>query len=234
MLPVTQQDQIAKTQFHNVAALWARVSKLAAKKKSILVFAAGNDDILTSIPPESRNESSIVVTAVDKRLYPTVFTNYGPCSDISAPGKGIYSSYPSSTFQSCDGTSMSAPIVSGTIALMKSLKKDLTVEQARNVLYSTGADVYGWIPPMVLVDKALEATKNEDFQRRERQMRPVPDIENFDSNSGGIPDTKEIVVDESPRPANPNADETDYDAIRRQIAEYQQKIKELEKLLPKK
>ena len=117
---------------------------------------------------------------------------------------------------------------------MKSLKKDLTVEQARNVLYSTGADVYGWIPPMVLVDKALETTKNGDFQRKERQMRPVPDIENFDSNSGGIPDTKEIVVDEPPRPANPNSDETDYDAIRRQIAEYQQKIRELEKLLPKK
>lgn len=234
VLPVTQQDQIAKTQFHNVAALWARVSKLAAKKKSILVFAAGNDDILTSIPPENRNESSIVVTAVDKRLYPTVFTNYGPCSDISAPGKGIYSSYPSSTFQSCDGTSMSAPIVTGTIALMKSLKKDLTVEQARNVLYSTGADVYGWIPPMVLVDKALEATKNGDFQRKERQMRPVPDIENFDSNSGGVPKKEEIVVDETPKPANPNTDETDYEAIKRQIAEYQQKIRELEKLLPKK
>ena len=234
VLPVNQQDQIARTQFHNIAALWARVSKLAAKKKSILVFAAGNDDILTSIPPENRNESSIVVTAVDKKLYPTVFTNYGPCSDISAPGKGIYSSYPSSTFQSCDGTSMSAPIVTGTIALMKSLKKDLTVEQARNVLYSTGADVYGWIPPMVLVDNALEATQKGNFQRKERQMRPVPDIENFDSNSGGVPDKEEIVVDETPRAANPNTDETDYDAIRRQIAEYQQKIKELEKLLPKK
>lgn len=33
VLPVTQQDQIARTQFHNVAALWARVSKLAAKKR---------------------------------------------------------------------------------------------------------------------------------------------------------------------------------------------------------
>lgn len=98
---------------------------------------------------------------------------------------------------------MSAPIVTGTIALMKSLKKDLTVEQARNVLYSTGADVYGWIPPMVLVDKALESTKNGDFQRRERQMRSVPDIENFDSNSGGVPDKEEIVVDAPPRPAPP-------------------------------
>ena len=235
VLPITQQDKIAKTQFHNVAALWARVSRLAAKKNCILVFAAGNDDILTSIPPENRNESSIVVTAVDKRLYPTVFTNYGPCSDISAPGKNICSSFPSSTFQSCDGTSMSAPIVTGTIALMKSLKKDLTIEQARNVLYSTGADVYGWIPPMVLVDKALTAIKNGDFQRKERRMRPVPDNENIDSNSGEIPDKNEMVIDEHSLPTSPNNNgETDYDAIRRQIAEYQKKIDELKKLLPKK
>lgn len=54
---------------------------------------------------------------------------------------------------------MAAPIVTGTIALMKSLKKDITVAQARNVLYKTGADVYGYIPPMVLVDKALMAVK---------------------------------------------------------------------------
>ena len=32
----------------------------------ILVFAAGNDDILSSVPPENRNASSIVVAAVDK------------------------------------------------------------------------------------------------------------------------------------------------------------------------
>ena len=231
VLPVAQQDEISKTQFHNVAALWARVSKLAAKKKCILVFAAGNDDILTSIPPENRNESSIVVTAVDKRMYPTIFTNYGPCSDISAPGKGIYSSYPSSTFQSFDGTSMSAPIVTGTIALMKSIKKDVTVEQARNVLYSTGADVYGWIPPMVLVDKALEATKRGDFQRVKRQLHPVP--EDIDLHSGVIPESDKAEIVERPAPTQPNqGSETDYEAIKRKIAEYQKKIDELEKLLP--
>ena len=234
VLPVEQQNEIAKTQFHNVAALWARVCKLAAKKRSVLVFAAGNDDILTSIPPENRNISSIVVTSVDKRLYPTVFTNYGPCSDISAPGKDIYSSFPSNTFQSFDGTSMSAPIVAGTIALMKSIRKDLTVEQVRNVLYSTGADVYGWIPPMVLVDKALEATQKGDFRRIERSMHSVPDNVGIDLHSGQLPD-KEMEFIEEPTPTRPTpSEETDYDAIRKQIAEYQKKIRELEKLLPKK
>lgn len=235
VLPVEQQAEIAKTQFQNVAFLWARVCKLAAKKNTILVFAAGNDDILTSIPPENRNASSIVVTAVDKRLYPTVFTNYGPCSDISAPGKGIYSSFPSNTFQSCDGTSMAAPIVTGTIALMKSLKKDITVAQARNVLYKTGADVYGYIPPMVLVDKALMAVKNGDFSEpTERKIKPVPEGEGDESAAN----RQQPIVD-TPPSANTDTptsqgNETDYDAIRRKIAEYKQKIEELERLLPQK
>lgn len=238
VLPVEEQDKIANTQFRNVAALWARVCKLAAKKRSILVFAAGNDDILTSIPPENRNESSIVVTAVDKRMYPTVFTNYGPCSDISAPGKGIYSSFPTSSFQSCDGTSMAAPIVAGAVALMKSIKKDLTVEQARNALYSTGADVYGWIPPMVLIDKALDATKKGNFKRVEREGRNIPDNVNVHLHSGKIPVNSggvDIPGNPPPAQATPSpSEETDYEAIKRQIAEYQKKIEELKQLLPKK
>ena len=237
VLPVEQQGEIAKTQFHNVAALWARICKLAAKKNTILVFAAGNDDILTSIPPENRNESSIVVTSVDKRMYPTVFTNYGPCSDVSAPGKSIYSSFPNNSFQVCDGTSMSAPIVTGTIALMKSIKKDITISQARNVLFSTGADVYGWIPPMVLVDKALEATKNGNFKRIAREGRSVPDNVDVHLHSGKVPVDGDRIVEITtpvaiPMPTPQQGADTDYDAIRRKISEYKKKIEELERLLP--
>jgi len=231
-LPVEEQKQIAQQQFKNVEMLWARVCKLAAQKNTILVFAAGNDDILSSIPPENRNESAIVVAAVDENLYPTDFTNYGPCSDISAPGKDIYSSYPRGDFKSFDGTSMAAPIVTGTIALMKSLKKDLTVEQARNVLYKTGADVYGFIPPMVLVDKALQGVKRGDFSApKERAMKPVPNGEGDDSAAGSA----SPIISQPVSPVSPiESNETDYDAIRRKIAEYKRKISELEKLLPKK
>jgi subtilisin family serine protease len=234
MLPVEQQEQIARQQFKNVEKLWARLCTLAAKKNCILVFAAGNDDILSSVPPENRNQSSIVVTAVDKNLYPTNFTNYGPCSDISAPGKEIYSSFPRGSFQSCDGTSMAAPIVAGTIALMKSLKKDLTVLQARNVLYKTGADVYGNIPPMVLVDKALAGVQCGDFSvPNERQIRPVPDGNGDDSAAGKVHPVQEVDAPINQVPPQ-LSNETDYDAIRRQIDEYKKKIGELEKLLPNK
>lgn len=232
-LPVEQQEQIAKQQFKNVEKLWTRVCKLAASKNCILVFAAGNDDILSSVPPENRNESAIVVAAVDINLYPTDFTNYGSCSDISAPGKSIYSAYPRGSFKSFDGTSMAAPIVTGTIALMKSLKKDLTTVQARNCLYSTGSDVYGWIPPMVLVDKALQGVKAGKFSKpKERKIKPVPDGAGDRSAARHtIPITESPTI---PNPTPDNSNETDYDAIRRQIAEYKEKINELEKLLPKK
>ena len=232
-LPVEQQNEIARQQFKNIEKLWARVCSIAAKKNCILVFAAGNDDILSSIPPENRNESSIVVAAVDRNLYPTDFTNYGPCSDISAPGKSIYSSYPRGDFKSFDGTSMAAPIVTGTIALMKSIKKDLTVVQARNVLYKTGSDVYGFMPPMVLVDKALAGVKRGDFSTpRERIMKSVPNGGGDESAANkGAPISTAPVAD-VPSPSQQKGDETDYDAIRRKIAEYKRKISELEKLLP--
>ena len=230
-LPVEEQDQIARQQFKNVEKLWSRVCSLAAKKRTILVFAAGNDDILSSIPPENRNTSAIVVAALDKRLYPTDFTNYGPCSDISAPGKDILSSYPNNTFKSFDGTSMAAPIVTGTIALMKSLKKDITVTQARNVLYKTGSDVYGFIPPMVLVDNALMGVKRGDFSTpKERPIRPVPNG-NGDKASG---DSGSPAIDEPVNTQPAQKDETDYEAIRRKIAEYKKKISNLERLLPNK
>lgn len=232
-LPVEQQNEIARQQFKNVERLWARVCSIAAKKNCILVFAAGNDDILSSIPPENRNESSIVVAAVDKNMYPTDFTNYGPCSDISAPGKGIYSSYPRGGFKSFDGTSMAAPIVTGTIALMKSIKKDLTVVQARNVLYKTGSDVYGFMPPMVLVDKALAGVKRGDFSTpKERTMKSVPNGGGDESAANQMSPISKTPVADVTSPPQQKRDETDYDAIRRKIAEYKRKIEELERLLP--
>lgn len=249
-LPVEVQDQIARTQFKNVEKLWNRVCKIASNKKAILVFAAGNDDIISSIPPENRTAAAITVGAVDQNFYPTDFTNYGPCTDISAPGKEIYSSFPVKDFRSFDGTSMAAPIVSGTVALMKCLKKDLSVEQARNVLYKTGGNVYGNMPPIVQLNLALEAVKKGDFSApATREMHPVPGAA-IDSTNGDTPaswtdspvgtiavepDRNNVIVNPSPVgdvTAQATENESDYDAIRRLIAIYKQKITELEGQLP--
>ncbi len=209
-LSAEQQEKIARTQYKNEEVLWNRVCKLSAEKRCILVFAAGNDHILSIIPPENRNKSAITVAAVDSKLRATDFTNYGPGTDISAPGKDINSSVPTSTLMMQDGTSMAAPIVSGVVALMKSINKDITVEQVSNVLYNTGAKTSGNVPPMVLADKALKDTKDGVFDRRGGEAAPAP------GSQEGI----------------------DRDAILRQIEEYkrriadcEQKVEELEALL---
>ena len=175
ILPVAEQEKIAATRFKNMEKLWLRISEIASRHNSILVFAAGNDDIISAIPPENRNGISIAVGAVDKNLYPTEFTNYGPMTDISAPGQSIMSAMPGGKLGMGDGTSMAAPIVTGVVALMKSLKKDITAEQALNVMFRTGVSVYGNMPPMVQINLALEAVKKGDFSApAPRPIIPVP------------------------------------------------------------
>lgn len=172
ILPVEAQDEIAKTRFRNEAYFWKRVCDIAAKKNTILVFSAGNNAILSAIPPENRNASTIVVGAINEKLQPSEFSNYGIGTHVSAPGSGILSSMKGGGLEFMDGTSMSAPIVAGTIALMKSLKKDLTVEQARNVLQRTGMPVCDEMPPRILADKALEAVKRGDFSAPAAGQQP--------------------------------------------------------------
>ena len=85
---------------------------------------------------------------------------------------------------------------------------------------------------MVLVDKALMAVKKGDFREpTERKIKPVPDGEGDDSAAGRVVDVEDI--SETPTPTQQTGG-TDYEAIRRKIAEYKKKITELEKLLPNK
>ena len=83
-----------------------------------------------------------------------------------------------------------------------------------------------------MVDKALAAVKRGDFSESgKRKIRPVPGGAGEDSFARRGEEIKGPPAQKAPPQ---NADETDYDAIRRQINEYKKKINELEKLLPKK
>ena len=105
-------------------------------------------------------EKSVNVAAVTPEFTASNFTNYSVGTNISAPGVDIYSSYSNNSFEILEGTSMAAPIVSGAIALMRSLKSDFTVEQAIGILQQSGRNIDKYIPPMLLIDKSLEALRN--------------------------------------------------------------------------
>lgn len=211
ILPEKDQIEIINSRFKAEEWAWNKILNIANKKNAILVFAAGNDRVITNLPPEHRTNKSVNVSAVDKKLAITGFSNYGIGSVVSAPGIDIYSSFPINDYSYCDGTSMAAPIVSGAIALMKSLKNDLTVEQITEILICTGKITTDKNIPIIQIDKALQMVKSGTIPERTKK--------------------EEFTKVEPPLNREEN-NETDYDAIRKLIEEYKNKITELEKLLP--
>lgn len=163
-LPIEEQIKVAQQYFKNEEKVYRRIINTANEKNVILVFAAGNDNIVTAILPECRlTNNTVNVASCSSEYKSSRFTNYSLGTNVSAPGEGIYSAYPNNSFKQFDGTSMAAPIITGTIALMKSIKPDINVKQCIAVIQKTGKNLDEFIPPMVLIDQALIAVKNGDI-----------------------------------------------------------------------
>jgi subtilisin family serine protease len=74
------------------------------------------------------------------------FSSLGPTRDgrsaptVAAPGQALFSAAPDSTgdpYQSLSGTSMAAPMVTGTVALMLQRRPAMNIDEIRNCLTST-------------------------------------------------------------------------------------------------
>jgi subtilisin family serine protease len=161
--PESVQRDLIYNHFKEEERLWREIMRIAASHNSTIVVAAGNDNVLAGIDPIQRPELFVTVSAVDKNnrnLSKAEFSNYGSFSTISAPGVGIYSSIGENDYKTLDGTSMAAPIVTGAIALMKSLNNTLTTKQIICILQSTGLETQGNIGKLIQLDKALEMVKS--------------------------------------------------------------------------
>lgn len=157
------QKELIRNHFKEEERLWRHIMKIAVNHNSTIVLAAGNDNVLSGIDAIQRPEAFITVSAVNKdnQPYPKAeFSNYGSYSDISAPGVNIYSTVGQDGFEFMDGTSMAAPIVSGTVALMKSINPHLSNQDILCILQGTGIQTQGNIGKMVQVDKALLQVKS--------------------------------------------------------------------------
>ncbi|KFC59185.1 hypothetical protein FEM08_20460 [Flavobacterium gilvum] len=161
--PESAQKDLIKNHFKEEERLWREIMRIAASHNSTIVVAAGNENVLAGIEALQRPELFITVSAVNKDSQSVTkanFSNYGSYSKISAPGVGIYSTVGSNNYQTMDGTSMAAPIVSGAVALMKSLKSSLTSKQIICILQNTGLPTQGNIGKLIQLDKALQMVKS--------------------------------------------------------------------------
>jgi subtilisin family serine protease len=114
----------------------------AKKKGVLLVVAAGNDsDDIDSQPsyPASYNESNILTVAATTSLNQLAsFSNFGQEDvDLGAPGDNILSTYPDSTYKTLSGTSMAAPLVTATAAMLRSQDGDLKYSDLRKAIRDT-------------------------------------------------------------------------------------------------
>jgi subtilisin family serine protease len=115
----------------------------------IPVFAAGNSGpfFFSGQSPGNYPETiSVGATNILGRVAPFSSRGPGNCDltifpDLVAPGAGIFSSFPDSTYQFLSGTSQAVPHVVGTIALMLSANPDLTVDEVELMLKQTAQPV---------------------------------------------------------------------------------------------
>jgi len=131
---------------------WYRDAVRAWRAAGIVpVFSAGNQRAGEpapwpgSISCPANYPESFAVAATDRNDIRASFSKLGPSPydeslikpNISAPGSGIRSSIPGGYEGGWGGTSMSAPAVSGTAALLLSANASLTVEDIENIIQDT-------------------------------------------------------------------------------------------------
>ncbi len=133
--------------------------KYALSRNIITVVAAGNDASGVSMP--GCISYSATVGAVDASDNIAFFSGRGNAVDIVAPGVSLFSSWLGSSYASASGTSMATPIISGTIALVKSAHPSYSAIQVQNAIAKTAKDlgkkgkdsIFGW--GRVIADKAV-------------------------------------------------------------------------------
>lgn len=127
----------------------------ANKQDVLLIMGAGNNgeniDRVANFPNDTKNgddeftDNVICVGATTHNFnnsLVSVFSNYGKKNvDIFAPGSKIYSAIPDNQYDYMDGTSMSAPFVSGVAALIRSYYPKLTANQVKYVIMDSGVNV---------------------------------------------------------------------------------------------
>ena len=168
-LSIEKQIEIAEVLNVDKEYLWNYIFELSDQRNATIVWASGNNDVLSTMDESKRGTNTIIVDALNRKLDKADFSNFGNVpqygqnhSTISAPGEQIVSTIPYGDYYPLDGTSMAAPIVTGAVALMKSLCPNLSNEEVISILKETAQPVDDEsIGDLLQIRPALDKVKDE-------------------------------------------------------------------------
>ncbi len=111
----------------------------AYERGAIVIAASGNDGTSEIFYPASYNHV-ISVGAVDQTSIIWNLSNHNAFVDISAPGVNITTTAQNDQYGSATGTSLSAPQVSGVVALMMGYLTTYSIDEIVEQLFDTAVD----------------------------------------------------------------------------------------------
>merc|ERR1719502_1084353 len=118
---------------------------LSGNPDHLFVAAAGNSnrnhDQQPSYPCDYSDSLCVASTTASDGY--SSFSDYGSKVDIAAPGSNILSTYYGGGYAYASGTSMATPHVAGLAGLLLSYRPDLSMEQIRQAILTTGDSVSG-------------------------------------------------------------------------------------------
>ena len=104
--------------YHSSSQFEADIIKTATETGCAVVAAAGNDNSDSLFYPAAYDHV-LSVAAISNGGVKANFSNYGRTIDVAAPGLAIYNTLNDGTYGAASGTSFSAPIAAGLLALIK-------------------------------------------------------------------------------------------------------------------
>lgn len=123
----------------------------------LVVAAAGNEGSKARQYPGALPDVVAVGATTTTGSARAGFSSYGPWVDLAAPGRSIVAAVPGGGYETADGTSYSAPLVSGAAALLEGFRPGRTAAQLRQALVGgTDTAQYGFAHGLLHVDRALD------------------------------------------------------------------------------
>jgi subtilisin family serine protease len=112
-----------------------------ALPSTYMVAAAGNDNLNFVHYPAADTSKTLSVTATTNNDLKAPFANFHSTVQVAAPGVSVYSAYPGNQWAWWSGTSFSTPLVSGEVALLLSVRPNLSWANLNMIITSSGVNI---------------------------------------------------------------------------------------------